>query len=107
MLERTQPHAAPRMGRRGARDIGVTRDERNERPYFGLRCGIRPGAQLLELLPPARRKVAIEIEALLHFLQAHRVTVVVLDRALGQDLVIRAAGLDRIAPGPEARRLGG
>src|SRR5207245_7375583 len=96
MLERTQQDAAPRVERRGARDVGMTRDEGDERPHLGLRRRERACTELLELLPPARREVAVEIEPLLHFLETHRVAVVVLERAFGQDLVIRAAGLDRI-----------
>ena len=85
--------------------FGVARDEGDERAHFGLRRRERPRAQLLEFLPPARRKIAVEIEPLLRLLEAHRVAVVVLDRPLGQDLVVRAAGLDRIAPDHEPRLL--
>ena len=65
VLERPQQHAAPGVERGAAGDVGVTRDEVDDRAHLGLGGRIRSRAQLLELLAPARREIAVEVEALL------------------------------------------
>ena len=83
--------------------FGWRDDEVDDGAHLRLRRRIRARAQLLELLPPRRGKVAVEVEPLHGPLHAQRVAVVVLERALGHDPVVRAARLGRLAPDHEAR----
>ena len=73
--------------------------------HFGLRRRKRAGAQLLELLPPVRRKISIQIKSLLILLHSQHEPVPPLHRPLGQDPVVGSAGLDRIAPDHQSRLL--
>ena len=74
---------------------------------FGGRVGA--GAELLELLPPVRREVAVEIESLRiagHAGDADRGAVVVLDASFGQQAVVLAARrIERVAPHQQSRLL--
>ena len=66
---RAQQHAAIGMERDAAGDVRVAGDERDHGAHLRLRAGNGPGALLLVLLAPARRKVAVEVEPLLARLQ--------------------------------------
>src|SRR5689334_1735612 len=105
MLERPQQHATPRMERRAASDVRMTHDEVDDGTDLRLRGWIRPRTLLLEFLPPARRKVAVEIEAMPRALDLQRVAVVVVVATFRQHAVIRAAGLDRITADHQSRLL--
>ncbi len=59
MIERAQQHAAPRVERHAAGDVGMPDDEIGDRAHLGLRRWIGAGAELLEFLPPIGRKIAI------------------------------------------------
>ena len=59
MIERTQQHAAPGMERDTPHDVGMTDDEIGHRPDLGLRGREGPSPELLILLPPIARKIAI------------------------------------------------
>src|SRR4051794_5226368 len=80
-------------------------DELDHRPHFRFRRRERACPELLELLPPVRREIAVEIEAMLRLLDAQREAVPRLDGAFRNDAVVRAAGLDRIAADHELRLL--
>ena len=105
MLEGAQQHAAPGVERRAAGDVGVAGDERHDGAHFRFRDGKRPGPELLEFLPPARREIAVEIESLFRLLHPQRVAIPAFDAPLGQDTVIGAAHLHRIAPDHQPRLL--
>jgi hypothetical protein len=60
---------------------------------------------LLEFLPPARGKIAIEVEAVARTLHSQRVAVVALVAAFGKNAVIRAAGFRRLAAHHQPRLL--
>ncbi len=82
--------------------FGMVDKEVDDRAHLGLGGRVRAGAELLELLPPVRREVAVEVEALRvagHAGDADRGAVIVLDAAFGQQAVVLAAGrIERIAP---------
>ena len=71
-------------------------------PHLRLGGRERPGAVLLVLLPPGGRKVAIEVELpIAARARASRRPSV--DRALGQQAVVVAAGLGRLAADHQPR----
>jgi hypothetical protein len=84
------------MERRAAGDVRVRDDEVDDGADLGFRRRIRSRTLLLELLPPARGKVAVEVERLLRPLDLERVAVVVDVAPLRQDPLERAADCGRL-----------
>src|SRR6185437_1271214 len=105
VLEWAQQHAGPGMEARPAGEVGMAHDEIDDRADLRLGGWIGPCALLLELLAPASREVAIEVESLARALDLQRVSVVAVVMAFGQHVVIRAPGLGRLAAHHQARLL--
>src|ERR1044072_2802900 len=84
------------MERRAAGNVRMAHDEVNDGADLRLRRRIRARPLLLEFLPPARRKVAVEIETMPRPLDLQSVAVVIVVPTFGQHAVIRDAGLDRL-----------
>ena len=83
MLERPQQHAAPRVKARAAGEVRMADDEVDDRPHFGLRCRVRTGAELFELLAPTGREIPIEVKPLLGLLHPQRESIVMLEAPFG------------------------
>ena len=107
MAERPQQHATERVQAGATAQVRMRGEELHHRAHLGLAGGEGAGAELLELLPPARRKVAVQIEALGVAIDAghrDRLAVVVGDAALGHHAVVVAAGrIERVASHHELR----
>ena len=86
-------------------DVLVGDDEVDHRLHLGLAGRVVAGADLLVLLAPARREVAVEVEALEVGVDLDRQAVVVLDQPLGHQAVVLAAELARLARDHQARVL--
>ena len=81
-------------------------DEVDDGAYFGFRRWVGSGAELLELLPPAGRKIAIQVKALFWLLDTQHKAVVVLESAFGDQSIIGSARLRRLAADQEPGLIG-
>ena len=104
--KRPQQHAAPGVKGHAAGDVAVPRDEVHHRTHLGLRGGVRAGAQLLELLAPLRRKIAVQVQTLDVVVDLGAEGILVAQQPLRQDAVIGASHLGRLARHHQARLLG-
>ena len=78
-------------------DVGVAGDEVDHRAHLGLAGRVWTGAGLLELLPPHRREVAVQVQALEVGVDLDLQAVVIRQRAFGHHAPVVATELAGLA----------
>ena len=103
IIIRAQQHAAHRVEGDRASNIRMLTDEVHEVARLGLGGRVRSRAMLVTFRSPARREVAIQIQALFGFQHFDRDAVVIFQQAFRQNTIVFSTGLDRVAAHHQTR----